>query len=194
MIKCGHCKDRHTTVTRIRECFTTGSRVAVLIKLSEKKGGLTGHKAAELAATLSPDVIEATITFLTKQPDYVAVVDGPQADENAAERELAEAEYAADVALAAQVDEGMYSRDGQIYRVQRSRESGNLYAKKLDSTTQTFSYAPGAMRVLTAAHRMTIEAAKAYGREFGVCCVCARALSNPASVEAGIGPVCGARV
>lgn len=194
MIKCGHCKERHTTVAKIRECFTTGSRVHVLIQLSEKKGGLTGDKATELAATLSPDDIEAVINFLTKQPDYVAVVDGPVIDENAAERELAEAEYAADAARAAQIEEGMYNHDGQIYRVQRSRESGNLYAKKLDSTTQKFAYAPGAMRSIVATDRMTIEAAKSYGREFGVCCVCARELSNPVSVEAGIGPVCGSRV
>lgn len=34
------------------------------------------------------------------------------------------------------------------------------------------------------------SAAIAYGRKFGVCCVCARELSDPASVAAGIGPIC----
>ena len=34
------------------------------------------------------------------------------------------------------------------------------------------------------------EASKAYGRELGVCGVCARSLTNEASRAAGIGPVC----
>lgn len=34
------------------------------------------------------------------------------------------------------------------------------------------------------------EAAIAYGKRFGVCSVCGRTLTDPVSVEAGIGPVC----
>lgn len=34
------------------------------------------------------------------------------------------------------------------------------------------------------------QAAVAYGRRFGVCCKCSRELTNPASIEAGIGPIC----
>lgn len=33
-------------------------------------------------------------------------------------------------------------------------------------------------------------AAIAYGKETGICCVCARTLTNPTSIEAGIGPIC----
>lgn len=35
-----------------------------------------------------------------------------------------------------------------------------------------------------------LEAAKKYGRESGRCCSCGRDLTDPASIEAGIGPVC----
>lgn len=35
-----------------------------------------------------------------------------------------------------------------------------------------------------------LEAAKSYGRETGTCCCCNRELTDPASVAAGIGPVC----
>lgn len=30
----------------------------------------------------------------------------------------------------------------------------------------------------------------AYGKQTGKCCICARELTDPASVEAGIGPIC----
>jgi hypothetical protein len=36
-------------------------------------------------------------------------------------------------------------------------------------------------------------AAIAYGKEFGVCSVCGRELSDPESVERGIGPICADR-
>lgn len=35
-----------------------------------------------------------------------------------------------------------------------------------------------------------LEAAKAFGREYGRCCVCNRELSDPDSIAAGIGPIC----
>jgi hypothetical protein len=90
---------------------------------------------------------------------------------------------------------GMYRlANGDIYRVQRSRESGRLYAKKLDWANNTFVFESGAMRLLTADDRMTLDEAKAWGVETGICCVCSAFLTDPRSVEAGIGPVCARRV
>jgi hypothetical protein len=90
---------------------------------------------------------------------------------------------------------GMYRlANGDIYRVQRSRESGRLYAKKLDWANNTFVFESGAMRLITADDRMTLADAKAWGVETGVCCVCSAFLTDPRSVEAGIGPVCASRV
>ena len=90
---------------------------------------------------------------------------------------------------------GMYRlSNGDIYRVQRSRESGRLYAKKLDWANNSFVFESGAMRLLTAEDRMTLEEAKAWGVETGICCVCSAFLTDPRSVEAGIGPVCAGRV
>jgi len=90
---------------------------------------------------------------------------------------------------------GMYRlANGDIYRVQRSRESGRLYAKKLDWANNTFVFESGAMRLLTADDRMTLADAKAWGVETGICCVCSAFLTDPKSVEAGIGPVCARRV
>lgn len=93
------------------------------------------------------------------------------------------------------VTEGMYqTSDGTVYKVQRSRDSGRLYAKRLDPDTQRFEYASGAMRKLTADDRMTLEAAAAYGKLYGVCCVCGRELTNEDSIEAGIGPICAQKI
>lgn len=37
------------------------------------------------------------------------------------------------------------------------------------------------------------NAAKAYGKAYGVCCVCSRTLTNDGSIERGIGPICAGR-
>ena len=92
---------------------------------------------------------------------------------------------------------GMYRHDGQIYRVMRSRESGRLYAKRLVLNIDgdaSFAYAAGAVFSLSADDRMSLEDAKAWGVEMGICCVCAAVLTDPVSVAAGIGPICGRRV
>lgn len=94
-----------------------------------------------------------------------------------------------------ELEVGMYRlSNGDIYRVQRSRESNRLYAKKLDWANNRFEFAGGAMRLITADDRMTLDEAKAWGVETGVCCVCSAMLTDPKSVEAGIGPVCAGRV
>lgn len=95
-------------------------------------------------------------------------------------------------------EEGMYRFDGVIYKVQRSRSTRHLYAKRLHGDTTTewhFTYAGSPNRLgLTAAHRMTLEEAAAWGAQFGTCCVCAATLTNPESIAAGIGPVCATRI
>lgn len=37
-------------------------------------------------------------------------------------------------------------------------------------------------------------AAEAYGKKYGVCCICSRELSDPESVARGIGPICATRM
>lgn len=95
---------------------------------------------------------------------------------------------------AAELEPGMYLVDGTVYKVQRSRESGRLYAKRLNRESQRFEYAAGAVREIKPDHRMTLEQAKQYGATYGVCCVCSATLTNEASIEAGIGPICATRI
>lgn len=101
---------------------------------------------------------------------------------------------------------GMYRHAGHIYKVQRARTSGHLYAQRLTPiggerlTTDgqvvgwEFQYAPGSFRSLRAGERMTLAEAREFGIQYGVCCVCGARLKDATSVAAGIGPVCAKRV
>jgi hypothetical protein len=95
------------------------------------------------------------------------------------------------------VKDGMYRKDGTIFKVQRAvNGSGNLYAKELvidGPGDGRFEYAPGAIRRLSASDAMTVEEAAEFGRLYGVCCVCGRTLTDEQSIAAGIGPVCSGR-
>jgi len=89
---------------------------------------------------------------------------------------------------------------GQIWKVQWNRASGDghkLYAKVLTdepSGVWHFEYVPGGILKLRPEDRMTLEEAQQFGKLYGVCCVCGRALTDETSIEAGIGPVCAGRV
>lgn len=98
--------------------------------------------------------------------------------------------------VAVDLEEGMY-RDGSgaIVKVQISA-AGRPYGKALvESETVpgswSFEYRPGL--ISSALVALTLEEAKTFGVETGTCCVCGRELTNPASVAAGIGPVCASR-
>lgn len=82
--------------------------------------------------------------------------------------------------------------DIEVYRVQRSKSSGKLYALRVLEGGGT-EYAPGMVTRLDPSRKLTLEEAKAWGRRTGTCCACYRTLTNPASIEAGVGPVCRAK-
>lgn len=88
--------------------------------------------------------------------------------------------------------EGMYLKDGVVYKVVRAFHGSNgLYAKEL--TKNGFVYAGSKIFALTTAHRMSLEQAKEYGALYGVCCVCGTVLTDEKSIAAGIGPTCAKR-
>lgn len=96
-------------------------------------------------------------------------------------------------------EDGMYqSVAGIIYKVQKAvHGSGGLYAKKLVQDSDgnwSFAYAPGAIRGLTPAMRMTPEQAKEFGQLYGICCRCAAPLTDETSIERGMGPICAGKL
>ena len=92
------------------------------------------------------------------------------------------------------ITEGLWRVNEEAFRVSRSGSSGRLYAARLDPRSGRWQFAPGAMRTVAAGGvPMTREQAAAYGRRSGRCCCCGRELTDPASIAAGIGPVCAAK-
>jgi len=101
------------------------------------------------------------------------------------------------------VTEGMYQMpNGDIYKVQRAiHGSGQLYAKKLvkleeptlvrnQETHYAFERAYGAVKALRPEYRMTREDAKRFGDLYGCCCRCGTVLTDEASRDRGLGPIC----
>ena len=94
---------------------------------------------------------------------------------------------------------GMYrNADGVMFRVKRSRQSGNLYAMRFVPEalvkSERFVFERGGIFRLDATMRMTVEQAQLVGVQFGICCVCGAELTATESVANGIGPVCARRV
>ncbi len=87
---------------------------------------------------------------------------------------------------------GLYRHsDGSIIKVVRSRESGRLYSKRITEDNPKGVFAPSAMYGIV--ELLSKEDARAFGHATGFCCVCSRELTDPVSVEAGIGPICATR-
>lgn len=99
-------------------------------------------------------------------------------------------------------EDGMYqTKDGSIFKVQVAvNGSGRLYAKKLVPNDDPavndwrFEYAPGALKLLCAEDRLTLDKAKKFGKMYGVCCNCGRTLTDETSIAEGIGPICAGRI
>lgn len=96
---------------------------------------------------------------------------------------------------------GMYREpvaDGNIYRVYLGQQSGKMLVKQVvgdDASGYSYEYlGAAAYRLPADAVPLGLDEAKAWGRMTGTCCVCARRLDNPESVDAGIGPVCASRM
>lgn len=86
-----------------------------------------------------------------------------------------------------------YLVDGTFYRIQKSRH-GRLYAKEFDPSTASWFYVgKEPWSLFSDENKLAIEDAAAFGHRFGSCIVCGRELTDPASVAAGIGPVCAKR-
>lgn len=95
-------------------------------------------------------------------------------------------------------EDGWYKVGDQVYKVQRAvHGSGQLYAKALvvgEHGVAHWEYAPGKVMTLTEDQRLTLEDAQAFGKLYGVCCVCGAALTDERSIANGIGPICGGKL
>jgi hypothetical protein len=101
------------------------------------------------------------------------------------------------------VSAGIYVIGDVVYRVEPSKSSGNLYAKRLmegvSASDWGWSYERGAIYAIATAvadgtgRRLTQDEASEYGKLTGRCVCCGRLLTDSKSVGLGIGPVCAKR-
>jgi hypothetical protein len=168
----------------------TDKQIALARTLLEECEGI--DKAEAIRSSLNAALTAGTLSFL----DVSNAIDGLIAVKKTTATPMS-------VTATKVIEEGMYQRDGEIYRVKRSMTSGRLYAVRLRKETATtlklgeklsFQYNSQYIRKLSPTDRMTLEQAKAAGVLMGCCCVCGATLTNETSVREGIGPVCGGRV
>lgn len=92
---------------------------------------------------------------------------------------------------------GIYRNDNGVFRVKQGK-AGRFYAERFvpdaERKSERFSYERGAIFGLTPAHRITLAQAVELGAQHGVCVVCGAELTDPTSIERGIGPVCAKKV
>lgn len=97
---------------------------------------------------------------------------------------------------AAPAEIGIYVFGEAVIKVKKTKNDRN-FAVEIGTTTRGH-HKPiprkGLVYKLTADMKMSAKQAKAYGDKFGVCVNCGKALSDPASVRLGMGPVCHKRL
>jgi Family of unknown function (DUF6011) len=94
------------------------------------------------------------------------------------------------------IDPGYYVRGEEVFVVVWNKTKTHTYAKQLRFVpTATghrpeWQYSPGANISLEGLSPLTVEQAARLGHLHGYCIICSRALTDPESVQRGIGPVC----
>jgi hypothetical protein len=98
-------------------------------------------------------------------------------------------------------DPGYYvTANGTFLVVVKNRNGDRTYAKRLvvtksnGRTKARWQYAPGMGQAVAEMTPMTLAQAAQFGHLHGVCLVCCRQLTDPESVQRGIGPVCATKV
>ena len=89
----------------------------------------------------------------------------------------------------APITSGMYLHNDTAFRVYQANNGNYLLVKALVDGDWEYRGTPKRCG-LTAEMRMTLDQAKQYGKSTGVCVCCGRTLTNPDSIELGIGPIC----
>lgn len=190
-IKCGNCGAHHDSVAQVKGCHNinkgqpraTDKQKTFMRKLMAERVGYDGWLLEDdfnttLWATLSKRQASEIIDDLLCRPIKAATPSAPQEPEK-------------------ELEAGIYSRDGGVYKVYKTvHGSGRMCAKELifdELCHAEWEYKGLATRFVHEEDRMTLEQAKEFGVIYGVCCVCGRTLTDEASIAAGIGPVCATK-
>lgn len=99
---------------------------------------------------------------------------------------------------ALEIEDGFYElADGRIVKVIHAvHGSGRQYGKVLDTETRRFDIAVGILREVRATGKRIDDdqdRCAELGKLYGICMCCGLELTDEASIEAGIGPICKAK-
>lgn len=86
---------------------------------------------------------------------------------------------------------GYYTLDNKVYKVVKSPNTGNSYAKVL-TDNNGWEYAAGFATKVSIP--LTLEKAKELGHIYGMCMICGRTLTDETSISQGVGPVCAGKL
>ncbi len=207
-VLCGNCKHHHETAADVRICFQGGKPgsqehlhedALEPMKLQDipwppqeplfKEGdpvvqefgpNPTSEELINYYMDQEPSVENASAYYLGKFQQRVDSIN-----------EFRPEELAEPAPEPGQMEEGFYSYQDEIYKAVRSQK-GHLYAKRV-ADNGVLEYAPGIMKELRPGMRLDIDKAKDFGHRTGRCACCGRTLTNPDSIELGIGPICASR-
>ncbi len=98
----------------------------------------------------------------------------------------------AEVTVERVTEPGFYRNGDDVYKVVPAKSTGRLYAQKVSAAG--FVYDRGAIFKLSASALMTAEEVRVYSRTIGICANCSIELSDPISVEIGLGTTCGPNI
>lgn len=100
----------------------------------------------------------------------------------------------AEAPAAAEVEAGIYSMGDRVFRVYFGQNAGRMLVKEVHFLDEGVEYEYlGSARVLPVdAVRLPVEEVGALGVTSGECLICGRLLTDPESVDFGVGPICRA--
>lgn len=192
-IRCGNCGSWHESVRAVRDCYSSGARVAPATE-PQKRFAFQLTRTREVLkeyADISNDVLETKIGQMSKA-EISSYIDKMQR----------QPERLKVVERRGEVKDGIYQMpDGTIYKVQKAiYGSGNQYAKRLvvtqngEVSTISFVYEPNGISRIRPEYAISKEEAEKFGRLYGVCVLCGRTLTDENSIAAGIGPICSGKM
>lgn len=168
--------------------MTVATATATFTRLADDSWGIQGEGLTEGQAVVivkrdgsrQDAVVGQIVTARNKWGKTVARIARPQA------------EVTAEVAVKRVTEVGFYLHDGDVFKVVLAKTSGRPYAQKV--TKGGFVYDRGAIFRLSADELMTAEEVRVWSRTMGICANCSAELSDPISVEIGLGTTCGPNV
>jgi hypothetical protein len=168
-VSCGNCKSKHPTTDDVRKCYASRYGAAQVAAANRGFQKALVDPAASFAADF-PGLSDAEETRLVQ------------------ERERAEDERVA--AYKERSPEPVW-KFYAVDRPQKGKWAGRTFVSVMASDDKYPVRKPESLvSILTAIAHDPAQAASNYGHQIGKCGICHRTLTDPESIERGIGPVC----